>query len=165
MHSPGTQVRNALLQICLLISWVPLSPYRPFSSQECCCSPQSHPGPSTHSSAPSALLQVGENDTLASCRPAPSTSGGRVGGRREMEGLPPAAPGLRCRPLSNHSPCPWHPHWAPCPPWVPEVPPCLLAPPTWGGLGCTLPRESVSLFIPSTLPGPLLLNRPFIKAI
>ena len=121
MHSPGTQVRNALLQICLLISWVPLSPYRPFSSQECCCSPQSHPGPSTHSSAPSALLQVGENDTLASCRPAPSTSGGRVGGRREMEGLPPAAPGLRCRPLSNHSPCPWHLHWAPCPPWVPEV--------------------------------------------
>lgn len=142
----------------------PLPPQTLPLTRECCCSPQSHPAPSTHSPDPSALRQAREDDTPASCRSAPSTSGGQVGGGGEMEGLPPAAPGLRCCPLSNHSPCPRHLHRGPRPPWVPEVSPCLLDPLTWGGLGCTHPCGSASLFIPSTLLGPHLLNRPFIKA-
>ena len=107
-------------------------------------------------------------------RPAPSTQHpaprtqhprGAGGGWRTDGGPLPAppcwAPGP---PLSNHSPCPLHLHRGPRPPWVPEVPPRLLTPLTWGGLGCTQPHGSASLFSPSTLPGPPLLNWPFIKA-
>lgn len=60
--------------------------------------------------------------------PAPSTPGGRAGGGGQTEGLRllPLA-GLQGHPLSNHSPCPWHLHRGPRPPWVLEVPPHLLA--------------------------------------